>query len=99
MKHNNDSEKRTNRNPDSREALSDSALEAVTGGVQRRVWNDNVNEADVHSGPGQNYDVESTVPNGDYVNTTGRYRYNDLDGQTWYELTNGGWIAGSLIGY
>ena len=48
---------------------------------------------------GLDYGIGYTVTNGDYVNTTGRHRYNDSDGYIWYELTDGNWIAGSLIGY
>ena len=77
--------------------INDEMLENVTGGAQRVVHNDAVGYANVRSGPGLGYDVEYSVPNGDCVYTTGRVRYRD--GYDWYELTNGCWIAGSLIGY
>ena len=79
--------------------ILDEDLYSVMGGAQRKVWNEAVNESNVRTGLGLNYETEYSVQNGDYVNTTGRHRYNDSDGYIWYELTDGNWIAGSLIGY
>jgi uncharacterized protein YgiM (DUF1202 family) len=79
--------------------ILDEDLYSVMGGAQRKVWNEAVNESNVRTGPGLNYETGYSVQNGDYVNTTGRHRYNDSDGYIWYELTDGNWIAGSLIGY
>lgn len=77
--------------------INDEVLENVTGGVKREVYNPSVGYANVRSGPGEDYSVEYTVPNGGHVYTTGYHE--DHGDYTWYELTNGCWIAGSLIGY
>ncbi len=77
--------------------LSDEALENVTGGVRRTVQNDSNSYSYVRSGPGPNYDVVGRVYNGESVYTTGYYVY--CGGYVWYELDDGNYIAGSLIGY
>lgn len=77
--------------------LNDEVLENVSGGAQRVVNNPSVGYANVRSGPGEGYSVAYKVPNGDCVYTTGYHEKNG--GYDWYELTNGCWIAGSLIGY
>lgn len=79
--------------------ILDEDLYSVMGGARRTVMNETVNESHVRTGPGLNFATEYNVRNGDTVNTTGRHRYNDSDGYIWYELTDGNWIAGSLIGY
>ena len=77
--------------------INDESLENVTGGVKRIVQNDAVNYANVRSGPGLKYEVEYKAFNGTEVYTTGKIRY--ADGYDWYQLDDGCWIAGSLIGY
>ncbi len=77
--------------------ISDEALDNVTGGARRTVHNDAVGYAYVRSGPGKDYEVEYKAYNGESVYTTGRVRY--ADGYDWYQLDDGCWIAGSLIGY
>ena len=77
--------------------INDEALENVTGGARRTVHNDSLGYANVRSGPGQQYDVEYRVYNGDSVYTTGYHKYSG--GYDWYELDDGNFIAGSLIGY
>jgi hypothetical protein len=51
----------------------------------------------VRSGPGKQYDEQYKVYNGDSVYTTGYHEYSG--GYDWYELDDGNYIAGSLIGY
>ena len=63
--------------------LNDEALENVTGGARRTVSNDS-----------SSY---SWVRSGDSVYTTGYHVYSG--GYDWYELDDGNFIAGSLIGY
>ena len=77
--------------------INEESLENVSGGVRRTVHNDSVNYANVRCGAGLKYDVEYKVYNGTEVYTTGRVKY--ADGYDWYELDDGCWIAGSLIGY
>ena len=77
--------------------LSDKALENVTGGVRRTVQNDSNSSSYVRSGPGRQYGVVYEVYNGDTVYTTGSYV--NCGGYVWYELDDGNYIAGSLIGY
>ena len=77
--------------------INDESLENVTGGVKRIVQNDAVNYANVRSGAGLKYDVEYKVYNGTAVYTTGKVKY--ADGYDWYQLDDGYWISGSLIGY
>lgn len=84
---------------DEMKKVSDEALENVTGGASRTVYNDSVGYAHVRTGPGKSYESAYDVYNGDTVYTTGAYRYNEYDGYVWYQLTDGCWIAGSLIGY
>ena len=79
--------------------LSDKDLEAVTGGARRTANNDSSPYSNVRSGPGLQYDVVYTLENGDSVFTTGRHRYNDVDGFVWYQLNDGNWIQSTLIGY
>lgn len=93
MKHNNDSEKRINYKPVSREALSDSALEAVTGGARRWL----AEEAVIRTGPGSGYSLVCYKKAGDTVYTTGYRVYNENDGYVWCELDDGNWIAGHLL--
>ena len=64
--------------------LNDEALENVTGGARRTVSNDSSSYSWVRSGP-------------DSVYTTGYHVYSG--GYDWYELDDGNYIAGSLIGY
>ncbi len=77
--------------------LSDKDLETVTGGARRTVHNDAASYSYVRSGPGKRYEVVGRVYNGDSVYTTGYHKYSD--GCDWYELDDGNYIAGSLIGY
>ena len=77
--------------------INDEALEEVTGGARRRVSNDSCSYAYVRSGPGKQYDVEYKVYNGETVYTTGYHEVHG--GYDWYELDDGNFIAGSLIGY
>jgi uncharacterized protein YraI len=77
--------------------LNDQALENVTGGARRTVQNSSADHANVRSGPGQDYGVVYRVYNGDSVYTTGYVKYSG--GYDWYELDDGNFIAGSLIGY
>ena len=77
--------------------INEESLENVSGGARRTVHNDAVGYALVRSGPGKSYGEEYRVYNGETVYTTGSVRY--ADGYDWYELTDGNWIAGSLIGY
>jgi hypothetical protein len=79
--------------------ILDEDLYTVMGGARRTVCNEDVDESHVRTGPGLSYETKYNVRNGDCVSTTGRHRYNDSDGYIWYELTDGNWIAGSLIGY
>ena len=81
-----------------RNELSDEALEQVVGGARRTVSNSSASYAYVRSYPGLDPDnVEYKVYNGDSVYTTGKTHY--ADGYTWYQLDDGNWVAGSLIGY
>lgn len=81
-----------------RNELSDEALEQVVGGARRTVCNSAASYANVRSYPGlDSANVEYKVYNGDSVYTTGKVRY--ADGYDWYQLDDGNWIAGSLIGY
>ena len=73
------------------------ALENVTGGARRTVSNDSSSYSWVRSGPGKQYDEQYKVYNGDSVYTTGYHVYSG--GYDWYELDDGNFIAGSLIGY
>ena len=77
--------------------LNDEALENVTGGARRTVSNDSSSYSWVRSGPGKQYDEQYKVYNGDSVYTTGHHVYSG--GYDWYELDDGNFIAGSLIGY
>ena len=77
--------------------LNDEALENVTGGAKRYVSNDASSYSIVRSGPGKQYDEEYRLQNGDVVYTTGYHKYSG--GYDWYELDDGNFIAGSLIGY
>ena len=82
--------------------INDAALENVTGGATRTVYNDAVNYANLRCEPGLNSDVFLTLRNGYQVETTGSKVTKD--GYTWYEIQLPGtgvygWIAGSLIGY
>ena len=78
--------------------INDESLDQVVGGVWRTVRNDSASYANVREWPGLDDDnVAYKVYNGDSVYTTGRVRY--ADGYDWYELNDGNWIAGSLIGY
>ena len=77
--------------------VNDEALENVTGGARRIVSGSPVGYAHVRTGPGKGYEVAYDVDNGCAVYTTGRHTWNG--DYNWYELTNGCWIAGSLIGY
>jgi uncharacterized protein YgiM (DUF1202 family) len=77
--------------------INDEALENVTGGARRKVSNDSCGYAFVRSGPGKQFDVEYKVYNGETVYTTGYHKYSG--GYDWYELDDGNFIAGSLIGY
>ena len=52
---------------------------------------------DVRSGPGEDYDLVYRIFNGNPVYTTSTHR--TCGNAIWYELTDGNWIAGSLIGY
>ncbi len=81
-----------------RNELSDEALEQVVGGARRTVRNSAASYANVRSYPGlDSENVEYKVYNGESVYTTGRVRY--ADGYDWYQLDDGNWIVGSLIGY
>lgn len=77
--------------------LNDAALENVTGGARRKVYNSSRDYANVRNYAGLDYDVAYRVYNGETVYTTGNVRY--ADGYDWYQLDDGCWIAGSLIGY
>ena len=77
--------------------INEEALENVTGGARRHVSGSPVGYAHVRTGPGQGYSVAYNVSNGDTVYTTGRHKWSG--DYNWYELTDGCWIAGSLIGY
>lgn len=77
--------------------ISDKALESVVGGARRTVHNDAVGYANVYSGPGKGHEVDYRLYNGESAYTTGRIKY--ADGYDWYQLDDGCWIAGSLIGY
>ena len=80
-----------------KQKLTDEALETVIGGARRTVHNDSCGYANVRSGPGKGYEVEYRVYNGTDVYTTGSVRY--ADGYEWYQLDDGNWIAGNVIGY
>ena len=81
-----------------RNELSDEALEQVVGGVRRTVNNVIANYVNVREWPGLDADnVVYRVYNGASVYTTGRVHC--ADGYEWYELEDGCWIAGSMIGY
>ena len=89
---------------DKMKKLNDEALENVTGGARRTVSNDSSSYSWVRSGPGKQYDEQYKVYdeqykvyNGDSVYTTGYHVYSG--GYDWYELDDGNYIAGSLIGY
>ena len=77
--------------------INDEVLEEVNGGARRHVSGSPVGYVHVRKGPGEDYSVVYNVSNGDVVYTTGRHVWNG--DYNWYELTNGCWIAGSLIGY
>ena len=77
--------------------LNDDALENVTGGARRTIRNDSSSFSYIRSGPGKDYKVVGRVYNGDSVYTTGFHKYSG--GYDWYELDDGNYIAGSLIGY
>ncbi len=81
-----------------RNELSDEALEQVVGGARRTVSNSAASYANVRSYPGLAPDnVEYRVYNGENVYTTGKTRF--ADGYMWYQLDDGNWVVGSLIGY
>lgn len=82
--------------------INDEALENVTGGASRKVYNDAVGYANVRSTPGKGDNVCGRVYNGETVWTTGEVIY--ADGYDWYKIvlpsgSDEAWIAGSLIGY
>ena len=77
--------------------LNDEALENVTGGARRTVSNDSSSYSWVRSGPGKQYDTCYCVDDGDSVFASGYHVYSG--GYYWYELDDGNFIAGSLIGY
>ena len=77
--------------------INDEALENVTGGARRIVHDDARDYANVRTYAGLDYDVAYRVYNGESVYTIGRVKY--ADGYDWYQLDDGNWIAGSLIGY
>ena len=65
--------------------------------ARRTVSNDSSSYSWVRSGPGKQYDEQYKVYNGETVYTTGYHEYSG--GYDWYELDDGNFIAGSLIGY
>ena len=77
--------------------LNDEELENVIGGARRTVSNDSSSYVWVRSGPGKQYDEQYKVYNGETVYTTGYHEYSG--GYDWYELDDGNFIAGFLIGY
>ena len=77
--------------------LNDEELKNVIGGARRTVSNDSSSYVWVRSGPGKQYDEQYKVYNGDTVYTTGYHEYSG--GCDWYELDDGNYIAGFLIGY
>ena len=77
--------------------LHDDALRIATGGTRRIVSGSSTGYADVRSGPGEDYDLVYRIFNGNPVYTTSTHR--TCGNAIWYELTDGNWIAGSLIGY
>ena len=77
--------------------LTDGFLTNVDGGDRRTVRNDSSDYSYVRSGPGKGYNEEYKVQNGDIISTTGFHEVRgDYD---WYELDDGNWIDGVLIGY
>ncbi len=77
--------------------LNDEDLAKVAGGARREVHNEAQPYAYVRTGPGTDFGVVARVNNGETVYTTGRHTYRG--GYDWYELVDGTYIAGSLIGY
>ena len=77
--------------------LTEEALEQVVGGAKRTVHNDSNSYSYIRSGTGKDYEVVGRVYNGETVYTTGYHEYSG--GYDWYELDDGNFIAGSLIGY
>ena len=77
--------------------LTDEELDQVVGGARRTVSNNESSYSFVRSGPGVNYDTEYKVYNGDTVYTTGYHIVKG--GYDWYELEDGNFIRGNLIGY
>ena len=81
--------------------LNAEALEEVSGGKIRTIYNDSASYVNIRNQAGLQSDVLFRMNNGQKVDTTGN-KIN-RDGYTWYEinLDNGkyGWIAGHFIGY
>ena len=76
------------------------ALENVAGGEWRQVNTRTVQNGVLRCGPGTSYERITSYPNGTWVTTTGRSKYNPDDGRTWYELDSPdyGWTAGRIVG-
>lgn len=74
--------------------INDEMLEAVTGGAEMRVCT-KTTFVYVRSGPGEGFDSIYKVRNGSVVRTTGLEKKNG--GQTWCELSGGGWISKSVL--
>ena len=83
--------------------INEEALENVTGGATRKVYNDAVPYANLRTAPGLDSSIKLRLDNGDLVETTGKKEYKD--GYVWYQVyvigaeDCFGWISGSLIGY
>ena len=82
--------------------INEEALEAVTGGVTRTVYNDSCEYTNIRENPGFGGTVCFKAANGTKLVTT--EKNNKKDGYTWYEVhlesgSDNGWVAGSLIGY
>ena len=78
--------------------LTDEELDMVVGGASRKVHNSEAKYAYVYGNPNSDpSNPEYKVYNGDTVYTTGCIV--EKDGCCWYELDDGNWIQGNVIGY
>ena len=80
------------------EKLKDENLENVTGGVQKRVWNEASEFSPVCNNP--NGEKIANIQNNTYVDVTGKKCY--VNGRSWSEITWGdfgyGWVESWLVG-
>ena len=78
--------------------MTDEELDQVVGGARRTVSNSESSFSFVYSGPNSDpNNLAYKVYNGETVYTTGYHE--EKNGYDWYELEDGNFIRGDLIGY